>query len=954
MLEQIIDVFEVNTDAIATNRGFYYQYLTILKKWIVNFIEDNDIDAYSEVDQDIKEVGESLMFTQVKCYTSNFSLNSEEVKNTIFNFFILYQKNKEFSGDSTFCFSTNTSISNREKLLSKWINDENLSDENLRKLCNDKVKEILIKEIKNRKNKKLNQKKSDEKQNLIKLSATKLIEIVNNEVDTFTRKIKWKFENLSPEDAIVKLKIEIENLLENNKFQNRPVSLLFGVFISEIYKRSQEKDSENRSLTNKKIINLLSHSDTELEEYLNVKFFRLINIELDLLRTDLKDIQSKIENHTNQIDLLNKSFKKSKNNEVPKFLNLLPDFTSINIYDWETFVKEVNSQLASTKLVSVFSQGGMGKTSFAKKYLQTYSNYKHLIWITVENSLSHSFALDEVLIKNLNLDFSSKDEVECRFVTILNELNKIEGKNLIVVDIQEFEEDKAALNKFLSLTHWEKLILSRNKIKTIPFVKLPQVSIQNCKNIFNSYISKQRESDSSILTEFIEYVDFNILVIELVAKTIENRFDLTLEYLFKSLKNQDLDDDEYKIDIDILDENDSIKIFNYLIKKFSFENLSQHEKGYLEFLSILPSRDIIIEDIILINGLDFYKENKVHIVNLLISLDRKGLVEFSDDKQRINIHKIIKEVLLYNQRKTTSPFFGNLFYITWLTVRIKEGQNNPAVSFRYLRYAQSILSSIKEEYRNAVYQPLIMLENELLYSYRFYFNSENDLNLWIDLASRAEKYPMLDKINLGVIYVNLGLAYSYTDSNKAIEQFKKALGLFKQNEIKFKNEIIITLNNISNTYLKSKDVDKALENFKNIQKFRKKHSLYDDQQLVIEYRIIADSYKICGDIKSAIKYMSEGIKLHYTLDQVKRNDFYLSACYNYLFQLYLLDNNFDFAIIQQENAVKTLENMKLENSEYLLFMYQILLHLFKHKGYIEKVEEINLKINSFKSINYVD
>ena len=347
------------------------------------------------------------------------------------------------------------------------------------------IKEILIKEIKSRKNKKLNQKNSEEKQNLIKLSATNLIEIVNNEVEIFTRKIKWKFESLSPDVAIVKLKIEIENLLENNKFQNRPVSLLFGVFISEIYKRSQEKDPENRSLTKKTIVNLLSHSDTELEKYLNIKFFRLINIELDLLRTDIKDIQSKIENHTTQIDLLKKSFKKSKNNELPKYLNLLPDYNSINIYDWETFITEINSQLASTKLMSVFSNGGMGKTSFAKKYLQTYSNYNHLIWVTVENSLSHSFAFDEILIKNLSLEFSSKDEVEYRFISILNELNKIEGKNLVIVDIQELEEDKSSLNKFLSLTNWEKLILTRNKIKTISFVKLPQISIQNCKNIFN-------------------------------------------------------------------------------------------------------------------------------------------------------------------------------------------------------------------------------------------------------------------------------------------------------------------------------------------------------------------------------------------------------------------------------------------------------------------------------------
>lgn len=949
MLEQIIDVFEINTDAIATNRGFYYQYLTILKKWIVNFIEDNNIDAYSEVDQDIKEVGESLIFTQVKCYTSNFSLNSEEVKNTLFNFFILFQKNKEFSDDTTFCFSTNTSISPREKLLSRWINDQNLSDEKLRKLCAEKIKETLIKEIKSRKNKKLNQKKSEERQHLVKLSATNLIEIVNNEVETFTRKIKWNFESLSPDKAIAKLKSEIENLLESNKFQNRPVSLLFGVFISEIYKCSQEKNPENRSLTKKTIINLLSHTDKELEEYLNNKFIRLINIEIDLLRTDIKDIQLKIDCHTNKINLLEKTFEKSSKNKLPKNLNILPDYTSVNIYDWETFITDINSQLASTKLLSIFSQGGMGKTSFAKKYLQTYSNYNHVIWVTVENSLSYSFAFDEILIKNLNLEFSSKDEVDFRFSNILNELNKIEGKNLIIVDIQEMDEDKSSLNKFLSLTSWEKLILSRNKIKTIPFVKLPQISIENCKNIFNSHLSKQEENETSLLDEFIEFVDFNILVIELVAKTIENSFDLTLEHFFNSLKNQDLDDDEYKIDIDVLDENNSIRIFNFLLKKFSLNNLKSNEFGYLGFLSLLPSRDIVIEDIILINGLDHYKENKIEIINILNNLEKKGLIDFSLDKKRINIHKIIKEVVLYNERKNISPFIGNIFYITWLTARIKEGQNNPSTSYRFLKYAQSILNNIKEEYRRAVYQPLIILENELLYTYRFYIHLENELEKWIDLAKRAEKYQMLNEINLGIIYNNLGLAYAHSDGESAIKQFNKSLDLFFKKESLYLNEIITVLNNISNVFLQEEDIVNALGNFKKIQNFRRKYNLFDDQQLVIEHKILAECYKICGDLKKAIEFMIQGIKLHYTLKKEVRNEFFLSACYNYLSKLYLLDDNLEQGLLHQENAVYILEQINIKDSEYLLLMYQILKHLYKTKGDLVKERIIIEKINNFKT-----
>ncbi|MCL9809979.1 tetratricopeptide repeat protein [Flavobacterium luminosum] len=947
MLEQIINVFEVNTDAIATNRGFYYQYLTILKKWIHNFIENNDIDAYSEVDQDIKEVGESLLFTQVKCYTSNFSLNSKEVKNTIFNFFILYLKNKDLISDVSFCFTTNTKVAASEKLLSKWIYDEKLEDNNLRVLCCHKIKEVLYKEIKNRKNKNLNKQKSIENRDLIKSSTENLIQIVNLEIENFTKSIKWKFENLVPNEAINKIKFEIEKLLENEKFQNRPISLLFGVLISEIYKRSQDSNPLNRCLTKKVIENILNHSDEEIERYLNVKFFKLINIDIELLRTNIQSIQSKVEEHDFEINSLKKTIVSGIIKQLPKNLNLIPDYTSINIYDWENFLITINTELVSRKLVSIFSHGGMGKTSFAKKYLKTYSNYNHIVWITVENSILNAFALDEILIKNLNLDFSPKDDIEHRFKVILNELAKIKGENLVIVDIQELEEDKAYLNQFISLSNWQKLILTRNNIKTISSKKLPKIEIENAKSIFQTYCNKE-DIDNKLLTEFIDFVEFNVLVIELTAKTIENSFDLTLEQFFTSLKEQNLNDEDYNIDIDLPDENNSIKIFNYLLKKFSFKNLKSNEYSYLEYLSLLPSRDIIIEDIILINGLEHYKENKVHIMNILISLDKKGLIEFTSDKKRVNIHKIIKELVLYNERETLSPFVGNIFYITWLTARIKEGKNNPSISYRYLKYAQSILDNIKEKYRRAVYQPLIMLENELLYSYRFYIHFENELDKWIDLASRAEKYQAISNINLGVIYNNLGLAYAHTDYGKALEQFKKALDSFNKSDKIYQPEIITVLNNISNVYLMNNDIVNALDNFKKIQNFRKKHNIYNDQQLVIEYKILAESYKMCGDIKKAIEFMSEGIKLHFTLKPEIRNDFFLSACYNYLSKLFLLDNNLDMGILHQENAINILSEMGIKNSEHLLLMYEILRQLYKVKGLSNKEKIIIEKINTFK------
>ncbi|KAF2508715.1 hypothetical protein EYY60_16470 [Flavobacterium zhairuonense] len=952
MLEHILKNFDVNTDAISTNKGFYYQYLTILKKWLANFIAKNDVTTFTEVDQDIKEVGEHILFTQVKCYTSNFSLNSEAIKNTIFDFFLLYLKNKDLVENPKFCFATNTAIAAREKLLVKWINDEHLQDAHLLLSCKSKINEILIKEIKSKKNKKLNHNISDEKRQSIKTAVNDFIKIVDQECENFTKSVRWQFENLSPDEAITEIKNDIDILLQDKAFGNKPTTLLFGVLMSEIYKRSQSKIEKERSLTKQVIIDLLAHSDTELEKYLNIKFFKLLNIEFEILKGSIQKIQAEIDNHEQKINLLEKKSNSISAYTIPKEINLLPDYKFSSVYDWDAFLNTVNLELQKKNVLSIYSEGGMGKTSFAKKYLKAFPSYDHLIWITVDKTISYSLVIDDLLIKNLNIEFSPNDEIDHRFKIILNRLNTIEGTNLIIIDIQELEKDLTSLKQLTSLSNWQKLILTRNNIRTVPSIKLPKINIESAKSIFNSHYTKE-PVDNVILSQFIEFIDFNILVIELVAKTIEYSFDLTLEKLLESLKEQNLDDDEFKVDIDVMENNSTINIFNYLLKKFSLTDLESWDSSYLQFLSLLPSRDIIIEDVILLNGAAYYEENKTHITNTLISLERKGLVEFTRDRKRINIHKIIKEVILYNGRETLNPFVDNVIFITWLTARIKEGQNNPSIAFRYLKYAQSILDNIKEQYRRSVYQPLIILESELLYLSRYYVNSENDLDRLIDLAARAEKYPMLDGLNLGVIYNNLGLAYAYTDYEKAVEQFEKAVALFEQNEIKFRHEIITTRNNISNLYLKSKDVVKALENFKKIQNFRMKHNIYNDQQVVVEYRIIAESYKICGDLKTAIKSMSDGIKYHNTLDAEKRNDFLVAACYNYLSQLYLSDGNLDLAILHQENAIKIIEDMKLKNSEYLLLMYQILKPLYHHKGLAEKENEITTKISLFIPVEHL-
>lgn len=947
MLEQVIDVFDVNTDAVATNKGFYYQYLTILKKWISNFIEDNEIEAYSEVDQDIKEIGQNLVFTQVKCYTSAFSLASVEVKNTIFNFFLLYLKNKNQVDGLKFCFATNTKVAVREKLLANWIKDENLTDPALRETCIAKIGEILSKEIKTRKNDKLSKKIPAARKDLVKESAEGLKCIAADEVENFTQRIQWRFEELEPDQAIKKIKEEIEQLLKDEKFNGKPASMLFGVLLSEIFRCSQNRIVEDRKLTKGMIADLLQRSDIELQEFHNTKFFRLVNIEIEIIKSDIEDIQSKIDFHELRIDVLEKASEKSIAVALPKFLNQIPDHRSINILDWDSFLHDVHSELNASGMICIYAPGGMGKTTFAKKYLKTFSQYNHIVWITLENSLAYSFAFDEVLAKNLNISFLEQDEIEQRFRILLNALNNIEGTNLIIVDIQEIDHDQSSFQLLSALSAWHKLVLTRNHISTATSKKLPHIELGNAKSIFHLHLKKETADDNE-LEEFIKYIDYNILMIELTAKTIENSFDVNLAQFLASLKEQNLNRTEFKIGIDLAGENSSIEIFNYLLSKFSFSTLESFDKNYLNFIALLPSKDILIEDLILMNGKDHYDVNKTPIMNALISLDKKGLVELSADKKSISIHKIIQEIILYNQREGQSPFFKNILFIVYLTARINEGQNNPAISYKYLKYAQSILDNIKEPYRGAIYQPLILLENELLYMYGFYIHMENKLERWVDLAVRAEANPMRDERNLGSIYNNLGNAFVESDPNKALQAFQKALGLFYQDETSFQQSIITALNNISNVMLMKKDIPNAVANFKKIESFRKKHNIYADQQSVIEHKTLAETYSIAGNTGKAIEIMTAGIELHGTLPAEMKNDFILAACYNYLSRLYLLDNNLDMGISNQEKAVDIINEMGIHDSEHLLHMYKLLMFLYRAKGLKDEEEKIKNKIETFK------
>ena len=138
MNDSFLYFFDINTDAVYTNRGFFFQYLEVLKTWLKNYISKAEITTYTEVDNDIKEVGETLYFKQIKCFSKNISLSSGPVRKSVFDFFILFHKFGSNYPEQRFCFSTNTALTTREKLLQSWLLDKDLKNELLQKQAKKK------------------------------------------------------------------------------------------------------------------------------------------------------------------------------------------------------------------------------------------------------------------------------------------------------------------------------------------------------------------------------------------------------------------------------------------------------------------------------------------------------------------------------------------------------------------------------------------------------------------------------------------------------------------------------------------------------------------------------------------------------------------------------------------------------------------------------------------------
>ena len=915
MNKEVLEHFAINRDAYAVNRGFYFQYLCVLKKWIEKFLSGEKTNLFTEVDEDIKEVGDKLVFTQVKCYSGKLSLESKEIRKTIFNFFYIYLAEKEKATEIQFVFETNTSVSPKEKLLNAWITElPNISD-NIFSLILKKVSEILVRELSKRHkeqqkkftNNLLEKEAQVEKYNIFKSEINPVT------VKNFVKTINWYFGDKAPEIAIYSMYSEIIELLKNEKFQGRPPIILLEVFLSEIYRCSQEKDKSKRVLNSQKIESILYLKDEELKPYINEKLITLLGVQFSDLWKQVEDIQkAQIEQGFKLQEINNVINEKAQSANLAKYLTSLPHLNIDEVFGRIEDVQELLVLIKKNKHIAIKGLGGMGKSTLANFFTHKFEkNYEHIIWISANDNLMKAFLDNEYLVESLGLNRDLKEDAVKRFTRILRILNDVSGNGLMVID--DFKSDADTLRKLKNLKSWQIIITTQAQLPDIVSFIIPKLSFEHAKQLYLKYVPLSQDSDEAF-TKLFEEINYNILVLELAAKTISNSIDLNILAFVKYIREQQLDDVDLEIDIENNEDYETVRFFSQLQRIFNIAELNYEDQYDLGFFALLPSNGFQITELVEWYGKDFEKTNKVQFANLINKLHKIGWIERNGDD--VFMHKMLKESILYKNRKRKNAFVEYFQQLSWLAKRLHEGISSEASkAIRFLKYGESILESIKEPYRFSVEQPLLIIENEVLTANNW-LNLKDDLTTrWKDLIRRAESCLIFDVNSLGSMYNNYALELRRNgEVEKAIYFLEKGINTYEESQ---GQKIIVPLINLGNFYLEINDMEQFKNTFDKIMNIRKKYKIFDDVTISMQCNLLGIAFQNVEDNVTAIKYFNMAIKEHYLLPQNVRNDINVVIFRNNLAFNYLLNGEKENAKSEISKAIAEFYKLGIKKSTVL-------------------------------------
>lgn len=546
---------------------------------------------------------------------------------------------------------------------------------------------------------------------------------------------------------------------------------------------------------------------------------------------------------------------------LPKNLtNRLPLGPEIGLVGRDEIVDELRAMLDKEKCVAlVRGLGGIGKTAVMQKVCDRILNDKddrnHVAWITCGDSLE-----DDLLVLCDAFDIPKSMGKEESFNAVLRAMRGIEGKLYLFLDDlsrDSANKDLETLNALRPNVHV--MITSRRQIKGIPHLELRELNDGSAIDMFYGYYERDKErkylEDAKGIIDS-ESVKRHTLLVELLAKAANRSFD-TLDVFRGELEKKGF----FEVSKAKLDgaHDENLTIEESVTRLYGISGLTPEQRRIMSLFSIFTPEKVIYGKVVEWAGFD---ENDVEdLVQLGWLVRTEGgyvihqIVKDSIARQVGDSLKIEEYGELIEKVADTDEYMPNNLEHTRVRERMVLADD----------VAKHVDGRIKR----------MFCGND---------NIGNDMEL-TQISGQLFN-------NLGIIYIEQG------EYDKALEQYEKAIDIYRR--MFGTNHLLTakTYNNISGVYRSQGNYKKALEFLmKAINIYRQEFGT-DNPSLATTYNNIGLVYYDLGDYVKALEYYKKDLEIN---ERMQKSD-HLDSATAY--------NNMGLAYYASKDYAKALEYLK--------------------------------------------
>ncbi len=382
---------------------------------------------------------------------------------------------------------------------------------------------------------------------------------------------------------------------------------------------------------------------------------------------------------------------------VPKVLtSKLPRLSNSKIIGREEELASLHLRLFDSKQVLLVNgMGGIGKTTLAQVYVDTYwDEYAHIAWIVhLSDDIKESFINTEGLLDTLSVKNDAGMQSGELFSATISSFNKItDAPNLLVID-----NAQASLSDIYDYLpkqpNWHILVTSREIIDKFDIQEIGFLSEDKAIELFLLHY-KRNDIPHEKIVSLVNLVELHTLTIEILAKSAQ-RQHFTIGQLEHAIES------DLKANITVAHQGKKIdRITSYLCSIFKMENLSDNELWLLKQFACMPPEYIAFDTAKSYIAPEDVSKQEVFPETIALLCD-KGWLLANNETDSYKLHRILAEVVRKQVIITVEDIAPLLNSISGL-LAIDQTKDNPVDKFPFIPYGKSIEAAFTDSDHNEI------------------------------------------------------------------------------------------------------------------------------------------------------------------------------------------------------------------------------------------------------------